>query len=336
MKNKFIPPTTTERYITLPKTFEATYDESEHRISISSPDVLCVYTKENSYVTYRFVQYIETVIFEYGLAINISFKELKSITAAASLLVFARITKCQLCLKLPTDLSIITPDDKGMKQLFSNSGFWSGIKPGGVSKIRKLIDSNNQYMSGSNSIVEHPAKVISATVINLALRGVKFSSPSTHLFTRGIQEAILNVDYHAYNEDSFANVYKDIGDSRWWQCSWLDKENSQLVFIIYDDGMGIAPTLKAQFPNLPTHEVIKEAMKVGTTRTLNPERGKGSNDIIKATCTFPNSHLVVMSGDGYYKHDANNVTSEKLPFTLEGTLVQWVLDYTDENSDDNV
>mgnify|MGYP001083307835 FL=1 len=336
MKKKLIAPLSKIINASLPRVFNATWDKESQKICIESPDILCVYDETASYQTYQFVKYIEKVIFEYETNLKISFKKLKTMTAAASLLVFARITKCQLSISQPNSLEVELPEDKDVRRLFTESGLWNGIKSGGVSKVRRLIENNNQYMTGSNHDLEHFGKVISATLINLVQNNVKFNARSTHLFTRGIQEAILNVDYHAYNKTSLANRIETIGDSRWWQCSWYDGDNSQLVFIIYDDGVGIATTLKDQFEDKKDSEIIEEAMKVGTTRTRNPERGKGSNDILKATCTFPNSHLLVMSGSGDYKHDAEGVTTRELPFTLEGTLIQWVLDYSVESIDDNI
>ncbi|WP_147302309.1 hypothetical protein [Thalassotalea euphylliae] len=334
MKKTFTPPKTKQVYVKLPRVFKAAYDQDNECITIESPETLCIYNPNESYQTYRFVKYIETVIFEYGTRIHISFRNLKKITAAASLLIFARVTKCQLCLNQPSDLEITLPESKEVKKTLVESGFWNGIKPGGASKVRKLIHTNNGYISGSNHDSEHYGKVISATLINLVQNGVNFSVPSIRILTRGIQEAILNIDYHAYDKKSLANQFDQLGDSRWWQCCWLDSGNNQLVFIIYDDGVGIPHTLQAQYPELSSSQIIEEAMKVGITRTMNPERGKGSNDIIKATCTFPNSHLIVMSGNGYFKSDSEGVTTKELPFTLEGTLIQWVLDYSVEKIDD--
>ncbi len=315
--------------IKLPQIFKT--ELVDNRIIIHSPADLCIYEDKWSYITYQFLEYIQKVIFEYKIAITINFNELNNLTAAASLLIFAKITKCQICVVDPSAIDVIPPKDKDTKRLFSASGLWAGVKPGGISKIRKLIDSNNQYMSGSNSVIEDYSKVLSATIISLYKQGVNFNRAAIHTFTRGVQEAILNVNYHAYNKEALGKQYEELGDSRWWQCSWLDNGSNQLVFIIYDDGEGIASSLKEQFSTLPDSEIIEKAMTMGVTRTLDPSRGKGSGNIIRTSCEFSNSHLVVMSGNGYYRYDQCGVTLKELPFTLEGTVVQWVLNYTGEN-----
>lgn len=315
--------------INLPLVFKAKLISD--RVHISAPEAMCVYEDQYSYITYQFLEYIEKVIFIYKISLTIDFSEVKTLTAAASLLIFARITKCQMCVNKPTAIDIIQPLDKSMKKLFSASGLWAGIKPGGISKVRKLIDTNNPYMSGSSATIEDCPKVLMATLLCLAKQGVKFNADAMHIFTRGVQEAILNVDYHAYGETSLARSYTELGNSRWWQCSWLDKDNGQLVFIIFDDGDGIANTLKNIYPHLTDSQLIEKAMTFGVTRTKNPARGKGSENIIQTSCEFPNSHLVVLTGHGYYMHDERGIKLKDLPFEIEGTVIQWVLSYSDED-----
>jgi hypothetical protein len=331
LKKFFTPPEGTYSIadIKLPKAFKA--ELNNNRISIKSPEKLCIYEDQWSYITYQFLDYIHKVIFEYKISLTVDFSDLKNLSAAASLLVFARITKCQICIHEPSAIKVIPPEDKEARKMFTQSGLWAGVKSGGISKVRKLIDSNNQYMSGSNAPIENYSKVLVATILNLINQGVKFNTQAVHTFTRGVQEAILNVDYHAYDNAPLSKQFEELGDSRWWQCSWLDKINNQLVFIIYDDGTGIVNSLKEQFPTLSDSEVLEKAMTIGVTKTLEPSRGKGSGNIIKTSCEFPNSHLVIMSGVGYYLHDENGVTLKELPFNLHGTIVQWVLHYTEEN-----
>ncbi len=313
----------------LSKVFSAKFENK--RIHFYAPLTLCVYDDESSYITYQFIEYIEDLVFKHGIPITIDFSRLVTLSAAASLLVFAKITKCQICIIEPNAIEIVPPTNKETRSLFTSSGLWNGIKPGGISKIRKLIDNNNQYMSGSREIIDNYSKVILATIISLANQNVKFTIPITHTFTKGIQEAILNVSYHAYDINSIAVKYDGLNSGRWWQCCWLDDDKNQLVFIIYDDGIGIADSLKNNYPtNTPDHTLIKEAMTMGITSSNDSSRGKGSNDIINASCTFPNSHLIIMSGQGFYKHDEDGPQSKKLTFTLKGTLIQWVLNYTKE------
>ena len=311
--------------IPLPQTFKAEFDNG--KVNIKTPLKLCIY-EEDSFITYQFVNYIEELIFKYKIGIVIDFSQLEYISAAASLLLFAKISKCQLCINAPNDIDIVQPVKKEIRAIFQSSGLWSGIKPGGVSKIRKLLDTNNQYLSGSNEAIENFDKVLASTIVNLAKQNVKFTRDNGVIFTRGITEAILNVQYHAYSDKSLASMFPQISNGRWWQCCWLDHENQRFVFIIFDDGEGIPDGIRRAYNDKGNDsELIKRAMTKGVSKTLNPQRGKGSDDIIKTSCVFPNSHLLIISGNGHYKHDESGVSIKELPFKLDGTLTQWVLDY---------
>lgn len=334
-KKVFIPDIPTE--IPLPSAIGA---RKEHgRIVVSVPTNVCVY-KDNGYLTYLLIEYIEKITLDYNKPITVDFSQVTNLTAAASLLMFAVITKCQICRIDPDIINVVLPIDKNMRTLFIESGLWNGIKPGGISKVRKLIDANNQYLSGSKEIIENVEKIMPSTLINLHNQNVKFTKDRSILFTKGIGEAILNVGYHAYlgkkNENTLEK-FSRLGKERWWQCCWHDQINNKLVFLIYDDGVGIATTLKEKFPDIiDDHEMIKKAMTKGVSRSPKISRGKGSNDIIQATCIFPNSHVIIMSGNGQYMHDNTGVKSKELPFTLKGTLVQWVVDSNDENKHANL
>ena len=327
--------------IPLPKVFNAYIDNN--RVFITSPSTLCVYNENFSYQTYRFVSLIQDYIIKHNVKLTVNLKSLEYFTAAASLLLFAKITTCQMAVKDPSYIDIIFPVNKTVHKMMVECGLWGGIKQGGISKIRRLIDGNNQYLSGSENLLESYGKILPSTLISLVKQGVKFSNPNTVLFTKGIQEAILNVKYHAYDFSIPTDFYKETGEGRWWQCCWLDNAANQLIFIIYDDGKGITNSLrkffkckKVDISNKSDHELIEKAMKVGFTRTEHPERGKGSTDIINTACAFPNSHLIVMSGLGEYKHNSGGESSKKLPFEMEGTLVQWVLNYNEEVVNDNL
>lgn len=315
--------------IPLPQAFGAKFENE--KIFFKAPTELCIYNENYSYKTYKFVEYIEELIFKYKIGITIDFSDLEYFSAAASLLLFAKISKCQLCVNAPNDIDIIQPVEKNVRALFQRSGLWNAIKPGGVSKIRRLIDTDNQYLSGSNEAIENFDKVLASTIVNLAKQNVKFTKDNGIIFTRGITEAILNVHYHAYSSSSLANLFPQISNGRWWQCCWFDKDNQQFVFIIFDDGEGIPSGIKKAYQKKDSDsELIKFAMTKGISKTLDPQRGKGSDDIIKTSCVFPNSHLLVFSGHGYYKHDDSGVSTKELPFKLNGTLTQWVLDYKAE------
>jgi hypothetical protein len=335
LKKIFSPPEgLTSKDIPLPGVFGTSFDYEEKRIHVNSPPKLCVYNNESSYITYLFLGYIEEVIFKHKAAITINFENLTELTAAASLLIFAKITKCQICTKEPTGVAITLPIDKKLRQLFVDTGLWNGIKPGGIGKVRKLINQNNQYLSGSSAPIDDFSKVIAATMISLVEKQsiIDFDRAAISLFTRGVQEAVLNVKYHAYQNKPIASNYEEVFKGRWWQCCWLDHAKQQIVFIIYDDGVGIINALEEQCEkDTPSHEVIKHAMTLGVTSSPLASRGEGSRNIIEASCTIPHSNVVIMSGDGYYCHDESGVTSKELPFKLKGTLVQWVLNCTKES-----
>lgn len=311
--------------------FKARLNEGK-QIHFESPNRLCIYDENFSYQTYIFVSYIEELVFEHKIGITIDLSNLEYISAAASLLLFAKVSKCQLCVKQPDSINIVQPRNKDMRALFQISGLWSAIKPGGTSKIERLIESNNLYLSGSNSAYENIQKVLNSTMVNLTEQNVELNKNNKMLFTRGISEAILNVCYHAYSDTALANQFPEISNGRWWQCCWLNKKQ-QFVFIIFDDGDGIPNSIKKAFEdreNETDDKLIEFAMTKGVSKTQSPERGLGSNDMIQTSCVFPNSHLLIFSGRGYYRYENSKVFTKEMPFELNGTLTEWVLDYKAE------
>jgi len=339
--------------VPLPKAFDAKVKDG--KVYVESPKVMCVYSAESAYMTYEFLSLIESYVFDYNVGVTISFENLEYFSAAASLLIFATVSKCQIGVKDHSKIEVLFPKNDAVLKLMASSGLKLALKQGGIAKVRKLIDSNNQYLSGSEVSIENYQKVLTATLLNLDKHGVNFSNTKSQIFVKGMQEAILNVKYHAYNDEfirdflltkqvkSKFSFHEETGRGRWWQCCWHDVSNNKLIFIIYDDGEGIVNSIKRYYRNSPEHSdklnlpdstLLGNAMKLGVSRTGIKERGKGSADIINTACTFPSSHLIVMSGLGHYRHDSAGINTTQLPFEIKGTLVQWVINYVEENQDD--
>ena len=139
---------------------------------------------------------------------------------------------------------------------------------------------------------------------------------------------MLNVIHHAY-----ANTEKPLSGigRRWWHAVFINQELKKLVLIIYDKGQGIPNSMsKIRLPFFHQGEVIKHVIPKGVTRFVdNPERGKGTQDIIQVMDIEDNSTLLIYSDKGLYirNSDGTQAACEECSQGVNGTLIEWQIPY---------
>jgi hypothetical protein len=161
---------------------------------------------------------------------------------------------------------------------------------------------------------------------------------------RSLNEAVLNVHQHAYDDD-IENTYTPMPNKRWWIAGYRDAVTKEIGFIAFDQGVGIPATMPrkhAEFVrdlmaaagqllrlSAPTndHQLIKRAFELGRSRTENSGQGKGLNDFkVFLAAAGGKGSLRVLSGRGsylYYLDGTERVEPLSAPF--HGTLIVWRL-----------
>tara|TARA_R110001583_G_scaffold52051_2_gene161893 strand:- start:213 stop:1169 length:957 start_codon:yes stop_codon:yes gene_type:complete len=300
---------------------------SEGRLQITSPNELCIYFTNKSFPssakrTINFINALSDITLKQGGKVHIDFSSLHSLTASASVLLFAEITRIQLVTDIVDVITFTWPMDEDFTKLLKTSGLYKAIIPGTHRKIVKLFDDDHPYQSGID-----PNKFLISTLLSLHKNGLELSKPEAKVISKGIQEAMLNVIHHAYLD--FEDQQAGIG-SRWWQLSHCDTVKKVVTFIIYDKGASIPATI-SDLLNTPCTDAdaIEYAFTKGITRLLGTTRGKGSQDIKDAAKVKDSSTLLVMSGKGVYLLDNNNGSKIKseLPHAINGTMIEWSIPY---------
>jgi len=158
-----------------------------------------------------------------------------------------------------------------------------------------------------------------------------------------LAEATLNSVQHAYRHGK--TRYEHL-ENRFWMGAVYDDGSETMRFMVYDQGVGIAHTLKKTekgnrilsimsnfFGDLmgadgrfPEGELIKLALTTPATSTGLENRGKGLPEIYKAAENLGASFRIV-SGRGIvtYTPDSGLVAKPDRKHHLGGTLLEWAL-----------
>ncbi|BCV49592.1 hypothetical protein [Shewanella algae] len=296
-------------------------------LQLEAPPEMCVYSifHRDSEIARRTLNFLNTVgelTLIHGLRLHLDFSNVINITAAASVLIFAEISRAQLITDQSNIITFSLPKSEEQEKLFKATGLYKAIMPGTSRKLVKLFDEDHAYQSGID-----PNKFLVSTLLHLHRDGLELSKPEARIISKGIQEAMLNVIHHAYLNES--DPKSGIG-RRWWQFVHCDSEEKRVSFIIYDKGISIPKTIKNVM--IGTHsdaDAVEYAFRKGVTRLTGTTRGKGSQDIKDAAKVKDRSTLLVMSGKGIYfiDNEKDAKIKDELPYEINGTMIEWSIPY---------
>lgn len=294
---------------------------TKKRAEIRAPRIICIYTEEGFLETQTFVRAIEHHAFNRMEYVTVDFSNTERITAAAALYLSASITYCQNCApeKITFKDQVINfklPSKVRRKTLFMDTGLWDIIRPGGMSKLERVwSDKTNPFKTGNK-----PDEQYGDLLKWLAGRNI----PPRKKLSSAIQEAYLNIKQHAYpitGTDEFLS-------GRWWQYAYIKETTNQLVFLLYDRGVGIPYHVKGLHNLFKNDEQkIEVAMTEGWTSTGESGRGRGSKNIQNpVSVSAINDTLLIMSGKGHYVYkQSEQIEIRSLPIEFTGTLIEWAL-----------
>jgi hypothetical protein len=292
---------------------------------VKSPDHICLYRTEYANETMEFLTKIDSFHYE-RKEFCIDFSNCLSISAAAAVVTFAKITRCQLMADSTYDnvshqsIKIILPLEKVAKRLFVSSGFFDAIRPGGIKKIERLWEDVNNPFKTSNCTDNEIASVIKQ------LRSRLGSVPDR--LVSALSEGYLNIRHHAYAPGTSSDI-----DGRWWQYVAFNNLKNTLSVVLYDMGVGISETIGRKYVQEggsalhQDNRIIEYAMIRGKTRYANDQgRGNGFTNIKKPVDINQKAkHLLVCSGKGIVKYSNQEIISSDTLAnnSFGGTLIEW-------------
>ena len=111
------------------------------RVVLNAPKVFCIYDQETVVETLNFINQIPYVVFQSNSYLKLDFSDTEEITAAAVLILFAHVTRCQACSSKSIFqfhdqvIEVVAPKNRKCRSAFVESGLWAAIRPGGIRKI---------------------------------------------------------------------------------------------------------------------------------------------------------------------------------------------------------
>lgn len=283
----------------------------KNRLYFYVSEDLCVYYGQRGY-TLNFLSNIAYTIWELKQKVHIDLSKCSKISASALVMLFAEVSRARMG-KEDDDVITLT-----MSDTFKDPKWKEAIELG-HRQYSRLFDEDHTFQT-----VSDPNKALASILKLMHNCGVKLARPESKIFTKGINEAMLNVINHAYDdqEDPLGGIGR-----RWWQACWLQPTGGgkySLVYIIYDLGCGMLNSLPKASEQETIAEHITRAMAHGTTRTGIPGRGKGTKNMEDAAEIRAKSTLFVGTNSvSYCKVEGKDAIVEPCLLPFNGTLVEW-------------
>ena len=226
------------------------------------------------------------------------------------------------------------PKSRKIEHLLNESGFFAllGVKKRAVAGRKTGATRFLTFKSGNRLMSESIPK------IRDELFGDDFQMPPSikkDIF-RALSEAMNNVGEHAYLNKQLKST--DLR-GRWWMGASMSLKNNVFNLIFYDAGVGIPRTLPRKYNmeiirralsilpgfDLDDGSMIKAAVEIGRTRTLQDNRGKGLMDLHRLIDKSNAGRLRIISCKGWYEHEPSKNKCGSTIGLMEGTLISWQL-----------
>ncbi|MCD9474866.1 hypothetical protein GLP44_09035 [Photobacterium phosphoreum] len=282
-------------------------------VEFNVTETLCVYQKQRDY-TLNLMRNISGYAVGHKVPVKINLKQCPMITAGALLILFAEVSRAKIAIEDDSLVTLELPENNDLRTIIDDIG-WTEAMTVSFREYPNLMKANCTFQTASK-----PHEAMQSIYHLLINSEVPLSSPESKVFTKGVNEAILNVFNHAYSHEEYP--LGGIG-RRWWQACWKANDNS-LVYIIVDLGQGITKSLPKAYDEESVPDHIVRAMELGVTCTGDSKRGKGSVNIKDATDIKDESTLFIGSGNAIYTKCAGRepiAVESLLPFN--GTIAEW-------------
>ncbi|MBH0078342.1 hypothetical protein [Pseudoalteromonas sp. NZS11] len=293
---------------------------SEHkgRIHFNVKEKLCIYGKEQRDYTLNLMRNLSGWAIKENKPVHLNLKDCSDITASALVLLFGEVTRIKIHFENDMMVTVALPSDAYLLDILNQIGWTKAINLD-YRNLISLFENDDTFQTLSD-----PNKAMISIACRLKNCGVVLNSPEAKVFSKGVNEAMLNVIHHAYNNEE--KPLEGIG-RRWWQACYVT-ESGSMVFIICDFGQGILSSLPKDNLSERYEDHLARAMAIGVTSTDDKDRGKGSGDIVQAAEIRKDSTLFVASNNGIYGRIADSkIEKDESIIPMLGTVVEWEISY---------
>ena len=288
------------------------------KVVIKAPSVLCIYNEKYIVNTLNFISELYTsAMNERVTSVKIDFTNTEQITAAAAVMLFAHINHLQT---LKGNAGFFTFDTKN--SLIHNAIFIRGqllktLMAGSRKKLIELEDNLSLFQYGRVPVEK---RKVNRKLLEIIYRELSIKYKNATILRNFLSQLEDGIDE----------------DAEWWQGLWYSQKNNQITFILYDLGIGIVESFSRNktssnilFPETdPKIEILREALRPGSSRFSSIGRGFGSVDILKVSSISPAATMIHSRDVRYTKN--NSEERYELSYDIKGTLLEWDLDLPDE------
>lgn len=295
---------------------------------ITLPTVLDIVDANNADQFFKLLAEIrESVLRKQFKRVVLDHAELSSISPEAALLMLAEIQRCRLYCAKRSELTGTYPKAHDVSRLLDNIGFFEAL--GVKSPELPQVAPGRSYVK-----VERHNRTLAKVVDSLLdcfSEEISFNVEDRRRLQVALVECMDNVFEHAYAIDSQEPyLFRE-----WWMIGYSDHEDGSISFTFYDQGAGIASTIKQKqearvlrwLRNWSDGEWLERAIRKPISRHESARRGHGLNKLKKFVdrLGFEGSLRVVANrGDVIFSASGDTEVRNRNE-ELMGSLIVWTM-----------
>lgn len=294
-------------------------------IKIFAPVVVSLESREHHAAVCEFCARLRYTVYHKKKAALIDFSRTEKFVSGGTLLIFAEISRLLELTKGTVKVSCLTPRNNKASQVLKQIGLY------------RLLRMSVAISPTADDVVRWCAAT------GVGAQGSKFEpilgsydgkiarSLSTGLFNN-ITEAMTNTGQHAFiklRQDGIPQGHEVV--QRWWMFS--QERHGFLSVVFCDLGAGIPATLNIKYPTIvqslqktmglkiKDSAYLREAIKLGNSRTGKAFRGKGLYRMVRLVKQMNGGQLLIHSNSGRLQVTTSGILTSDYVDSLFGTII---------------
>ena len=226
------------------------------------------------------------------------------------------------------------PKNKSVRRFLQGLGFYKLL---GLKEPESSINLQNRHFIQMRTGVRAKGQIIDELEKMVFSDVVRFDRQAERALFRGLSEAMTNVTRHAYDAEFRQSL--PVRRGQWWMAGYWNRDRHEIMAFMYDQGVGIPATLpkthnaqvgiigKIRGRKMSDAELVELSMRLGETRSTEPQHGKGMADLKRLVELAHEGHLRILSGAGRYlyarKDNTSHEHSDDSDNPVNGTFIEW-------------
>ena len=270
-----------------------------------------------------------------NLPVAIDFSRVTKMWPSGTLLFLAEIKRLIWITKGLRRISCRRVHDRKVNQVLHQIGFYQAIRR--TSKVEPTAEDVIHWraLSGTGAEGDKAGELVETV-------GGRLPEALNTPMYNGLVEAMTNCKQHAYIRDR-GDRLKIRGRGEWWM--FAQEHLGKLSVVFCDLGIGIPNSLPLTQGAGPVRDLlarigrmtgvtgdadfIRAAVELGRSRSGEPHRGKGLQDVVDVIDASANGALQIFSNAGCYTYRVRDGKSSPdysdFKESIMGTLIQWTV-----------